>query len=188
MFRIISLLALLSTALGQLTVTQPSSSLWWVSNSLNTLVWASAQGNTITQFSVFLSNSDVNVLNNKLALISIQPTYDYSKTISPINVPAAQNYVIQLTDPLNSSSVYASSQPFEIKAAGSAYPTGSVPINNTNGTATVTGSASASATSSASAASASSSKSAAAGRGSGMSLLTAAGAGGVALVVAAAAM
>jgi hypothetical protein len=33
-----------------------------VSNSLNTLVWASAQGNTITQFSVFLSNSDVNVL------------------------------------------------------------------------------------------------------------------------------
>jgi uncharacterized protein YlxW (UPF0749 family) len=38
------------------------------------------------------------------------------------NQPAGTGYLILLANPLNSSDIYATSKPFEIKALGSAYP------------------------------------------------------------------
>lgn len=51
-----------------------------VAQSLNTLAW---DGTDPTEFSVFLANSDSNVLTSMLALASIVPTYQTSLTINP---------------------------------------------------------------------------------------------------------
>lgn len=104
---------------AQLACTEPSTAHWWVANSLNTLRWT---GNTPATFSVFLANSDTSVLTSKLALVSVQPYYEYSKTVNPGNLKPATGYTIQLTDTLNSSNIYATSETFEIKAQGSPYP------------------------------------------------------------------
>ncbi|OCF36802.1 hypothetical protein I316_01398 [Kwoniella heveanensis BCC8398] len=104
---------------AELKVTQPTASHWWVAQSLNTLAW---DGSDPSQFSVFISNPDQNVLTSILALTSVTYAYDKSKTINPGNITPATGYTILLTNPLNSSDVYATSQTFEIKAVGSEYP------------------------------------------------------------------
>ncbi|WVQ99450.1 hypothetical protein IAU59_006585 [Kwoniella sp. CBS 9459] len=104
---------------AELKVTQPTAAHWWVAQSLNTLAW---DGSDPAQFSVFISNPDQNVLTSILALTSVTYTYDKSKTINPGNITPATGYTILLTNPLNSSDVYARSETFEIKAVGSEYP------------------------------------------------------------------
>ncbi|WVF71508.1 hypothetical protein IAT40_006314 [Kwoniella sp. CBS 6097] len=104
---------------AELKVTQPTADHWWVAQSLNTLAW---DGSDPSQFSVFISNPDQNVLTSILALTSVTYAYDKSKTINPGNITPATGYTILLTNPLNSSDIYAKSETFEIKAVGSEYP------------------------------------------------------------------
>ncbi|WVR07098.1 hypothetical protein IAU60_004137 [Kwoniella sp. DSM 27419] len=116
------IIASLTLALGAsaaLTITEPSAAHWWIAQSVNTLAWS---GSDPSQFSVFLSNPNQNVLTSMLALTSITYAYDTSKTINPGNITPATGYTILLTNPLNSSDVYATSESFEIKAVNSAYP------------------------------------------------------------------
>ncbi|KAK6910038.1 hypothetical protein L486_00307 [Kwoniella mangroviensis CBS 10435] len=144
---------------AQLTVTEPRADHWWVAQSLNTLAW---EGSSPDQFSVFLSNTDTNVLTSILALTSVTYAYDRSKTINPGGVTPSGGYTILLTNPLNSSDVYAKSETFEIKAVGSTYP----PQGSSAGSsasASGSGTASGSAASSAASASASSTGSNSAG-------------------------
>ncbi|WWC94236.1 hypothetical protein V866_001076 [Kwoniella sp. B9012] len=139
---------------AQLTVTEPRADHWWVAQSLNTLAW---EGSSPDQFSVFLSNSDTNVLTSILALTSVTYAYDRSKTINPGGVTPSGGYTILLTNPLNSSDVYAKSETFEIKAVGSTYPPqDSSSSSGSSAAASGSGTASGSATSSAAGASASS--------------------------------
>ncbi|OXG36796.1 hypothetical protein J008_00331 [Cryptococcus neoformans] len=114
--RYIILASIVSAAL---TITEPSAAHWWVAQSLNTLAWDGADP---TEFSVFLANSDSNVLTSMLALASIVPTYQTSLTINPGDATPATGYTLLITNPLNSSDAYATSGSFEIKAVGSAYP------------------------------------------------------------------
>ncbi|OXG24787.1 hypothetical protein C366_00321 [Cryptococcus neoformans Tu401-1] len=73
---IIAPLILASIVSAALTITEPSAAHWWVAQSLNTLAW---DGTDPTEFSVFLANSDSNVLTSMLALASIVPTYQTSQ-------------------------------------------------------------------------------------------------------------
>ncbi|WWC70045.1 uncharacterized protein I206_103989 [Kwoniella pini CBS 10737] len=114
-----ALLFTLGAVKAELKITQPTADHWWVAQSLGTLAW---DGISPDQFSVFLSNSDTNVLTSLLALTSITYAYDTSKTINPGSITPSGGYTILLTNPLNSSDVYAKSETFEIKAVGSAYP------------------------------------------------------------------
>ncbi|ORY33974.1 hypothetical protein BCR39DRAFT_586176 [Naematelia encephala] len=104
-----------------LIITQPSPEHWWVANELDTLAWT-AGDNPPQEFSVFLANPDPTILTSELALVSIEPLYEYSKTINPGNITPSTGYTIQLTDILNSTNVYATSEAFEIKPEGSSYP------------------------------------------------------------------
>ncbi|KAK4685353.1 hypothetical protein P7C73_g4802, partial [Tremellales sp. Uapishka_1] len=117
-------LTLIASVSAQLTVTEPSAAHWWVGNSQNTLAWT---GSSPTEFSVFLYNPNTAVLTSKLALESIINTYQTSLTINPGGVTPSTGYVIQLTDILNSSNIYAASDSFEIKAEGSTYPAQTTP-------------------------------------------------------------
>ncbi|WVW83975.1 hypothetical protein I302_105998 [Kwoniella bestiolae CBS 10118] len=153
-----ALLVGLGAVSAQLTVTEPRADHWWVANSLNTLAW---EGSSPDQFSVFLSNPDTNVLTSLLALTSVTYAYDRSKTINPGGITPSGGYTILLTNPLNSSDIYARSETFEIKAEGSTYPP-QTPAPGASGSPSPSGSGSAtgSATSSAASASASGSNSA----------------------------
>ncbi|KAF8666657.1 hypothetical protein RHS04_09388 [Rhizoctonia solani] len=120
-FSLVALWVSLVTA-QQLTITEPSSDRWWIAQSINTLRWNCEQ-TTYTNWTVLITNPDVTVLSGPLALIAIQWNYDCSKTITPgEQLKPATGYVMQFANPLNSTDVWATSQPFEVKAVGSAYP------------------------------------------------------------------
>ncbi|TCD68390.1 hypothetical protein EIP91_010899 [Steccherinum ochraceum] len=136
--------ALVGVASADLQITNPDANHWWVANSINTLAWT-CQDNTHPQYTVLIANQDPKVLVQPLAIIAIQNNFDCSKTITEqqSSQPAGTGYTILLADPLNSTNVFATSQPFEIKPLGSAYPTGVTPSQPP---ATSTGSDSAGAT------------------------------------------
>ncbi|KAF8841090.1 hypothetical protein BDN67DRAFT_1068755 [Paxillus ammoniavirescens] len=140
--------ALASAASAQLTVTNPSANSWWVAQSANTLAWT-CNTSPYQTYTVVLTNSNPSILSGPLAIIAIQQNYDCSETITQQQAaqPAATGYIIQLTNPLNNTEVYAESEPFEIKALGSAYPASSSAVSATgSGTGTSTGASPASTT------------------------------------------
>ncbi|KAI5452946.1 hypothetical protein NCC49_006480 [Naganishia albida] len=100
-----------SGVLAELSIVSPSREIFWVGNSSNTLRWL---GTDPKQFTVFLSNPDVNLLTSKIALTAVTDAFNTALTIQPIQ-RAGDNYVIELTDILNATNVYATSQPFSIK-------------------------------------------------------------------------
>ncbi|CAE6410024.1 unnamed protein product [Rhizoctonia solani] len=129
-------------AAQQLTITEPSSDRWWVAQSINTLRWNCEQ-TTYTNWTVLITNSDVNVLSGPLALIAIQWNYDCSKSMTPgEQLKPGTGYVMQFANALNSTDVWASSQPFEVKALGSTYPPEYTSTGIPGTTATGTGSSS----------------------------------------------
>ncbi|GHJ85047.1 hypothetical protein NliqN6_1449 [Naganishia liquefaciens] len=124
-----------SGALAELSIVSPSSEIFWVGNSSNTLRWL---GTDPKQFTVFLNNPDTNLLTSKIALFSVVDSYNTALTVQPVQ-RAGDNYVIELTNILNSSDIYATSQPFSIKQQGALYPTATTatsPLEQT-GTAAV---------------------------------------------------
>jgi len=116
--------ALLGGVTADLTIIVPGGpNLWWVDQSENTLIWT-CQDSSYTQFNVLIANSNVNLLTAPLPIISSLDNFDCSRTITSdmFNLQAGTGYTIQLTDIFNDTDVYATSQPFEIKAFGSSYP------------------------------------------------------------------
>ncbi|KAJ9110280.1 hypothetical protein QFC19_001683 [Naganishia cerealis] len=155
-----------SGALAELSIVSPSSEIFWVG----------------------LNNPDVNLLTSKIALTAITDSFNTALTIQPVQ-RAGDNYVIELTDILNSSNIYATSQPFSIKQQGSLYPTATTatsPLQST-GTAAVAASSGGAASSGASgsrSASASASASSAAAKPSSGAMKNAVVGGGALMAVA----
>jgi len=119
--------ALVSAAAAQVEIFSPSASVWWVAQSINTLAWtcndpAAAANPT---FTVLLANSNPDILVAPLAIIGIQNNFDCSQTITADQVSAAAgtNYTILFSSVNNQTAVFATSEPFEIKALGATYPT-----------------------------------------------------------------
>ncbi|KAM5533555.1 hypothetical protein V8D89_012771 [Ganoderma adspersum] len=137
-----TLVALASGAAAQLTILTPGGpDLWWIAQSDNVVAWT-CKTSPYTNFTVLIANSDPKVLVAPQAFIAQQNNFDCSKLITKdqINLTPSTGYTIQLADPFNETHVYAESQPFEIKALGSAYPASSA-----TPTAVATGSATGSA-------------------------------------------
>jgi hypothetical protein len=132
---------LLSVVSAQLTITSPGTNDWWVAQSLNTLAWTCSTS-PYQNFTVLLANSNSAVLAAPLAIIAVQDNFDCSETITQQESaqPAGTGYIVQFASTLNSTDIYAQSQPFEIKALGSSYPTttssaGSTATGSASGTA-----------------------------------------------------
>ncbi|KAI0789093.1 hypothetical protein C8Q75DRAFT_718685 [Abortiporus biennis] len=120
----VTLAALLAVASAQdFQVTVPSSDHWWVAQSINSIAWTCSTAPAQT-FTILIANTDVNILPQPQAIIAIENNFDCSKTITQdqANYAAGSGYTVLLADPLNNTHVYATSQPFEIKPLGSAYP------------------------------------------------------------------
>ncbi|OAX40554.1 hypothetical protein K503DRAFT_848892 [Rhizopogon vinicolor AM-OR11-026] len=116
--------AFLGVVSAQLTITSPSANDWWVAQSLNTLAWT-CDTSPYQNFTILLTNSNLSILPAPLAIIAVQDNFDCSETITQQQSaqPAGTGYVVQLASTVNETDVYASSQPFEIKALGATYPT-----------------------------------------------------------------
>ncbi len=103
----------------------------------------------------------------RLSPVPAAPSPDpRSPSRTPSNLPAGDGYTILLTNTLNSTDVYATSEPFRIAPQGSLYPTdsSSSASGTASGTASRTASGSASGSASASASGSSRAPASAAGR------------------------
>ncbi|KAJ3932300.1 MAG: hypothetical protein NXY57DRAFT_129559 [Lentinula lateritia] len=150
--------ALVHVASAQLQVLSPGGdNLWWVADNENLLVWNcnESQEQTFTVLYVsFLSLESpsffLNRVNNPnmasaLAIIAEQPNYVCSLLVTKDQMgglPVGTGYVVQLANPLNGTDVYAQSSAFEIKAAGSAYPSTTVSPESATFTPSSSGSSS----------------------------------------------
>jgi hypothetical protein len=136
-------------AATSLQITQPSSSIWWVAKSQNVLAWNCQSGtDSVTNFTVLISNVNPSILAAPLAIIAIQQNFDCSIIITQdeASQPAATGYTILFANPLNNTDVYATSEQFEIKPLGSLYPSQvSSSASAPGGTGTGTGTSSPSA-------------------------------------------
>lgn len=181
-----ALSALVGSVAAEFSVLSPGGpNLWWVAQSQNTLVWSCTDNPPATTFQVLLANTNVDILVAPSAIISTVNNADCSHTITQqqTNLIPATNYTIILADIVNQTHVYATSQPFEVKALGASYPPASATPSDSgssaSASATASGSASGSTASSTSSASSSQSSSGAEG------LRASVGAGVLALVGAA---
>ncbi|WOO85025.1 uncharacterized protein LOC62_06G008530 [Vanrija pseudolonga] len=128
---------------GGLKITYPNSDNWWINGNTNTLAWGgdTPSPDTTGTFVAWLSNPDVNLLSGVQALSAQTPTYQTSLAIAALNQKPGTGYVLQFSNPLNQTDVWATSQPFEIKAANSPYPPGAASAGAPQVTATASGSA-----------------------------------------------
>ncbi|KAG7558326.1 hypothetical protein FFLO_02796 [Filobasidium floriforme] len=158
MFALLSTLtlALLGSAAAQFTITSPTSEIFWISDSDNVVSWTGTS--PAAQFTVFIANPNVNLLTDRTPIVAILDAFRGSYLLNPGALPAGTGYTIQLTDTLNSTNIYAESEAFELKPAGSAYPTvtpagaadpATATQSGSMGTATSTGTQSSAAASSA---------------------------------------
>lgn len=133
---------------AQLQILAPGGpNLWWVAQSENNIVW-NCQESQFQNFTILVANGNPDVLVSPEAIIAIEPNFncDIMITTQQANLPVADNYTVQFANPLNSSDIYAQSQPFAIMALGAAYPA-------TSATPTASGTATGSSSSTGSAAS-----------------------------------
>jgi len=130
-----STLLLAASAVAQLTITQPSSALWWVNAEQDTMSWTCNTNTQYPSFTVMVQHPTLEPI--PLAIIAIQNNYDCSHLLTP-QLTAGTGWTVLFANPLNNTDVYTTSQPFEVKAAGSAYPTNVT----TNAPATATGTSS----------------------------------------------
>jgi hypothetical protein len=146
----LSTLLCASLAAAQLTITNPSASTWWVAQSQNVLAWT-CKTSPQTEFTILITNQDKTKYPSPLAFIAIQQNFDCSIVITQdqANQPAGQGWQILFANPLNNTDVYASSDVFEIKPLGSAYPSQVTPSANPSGGGNGNGSSSATGTNSA---------------------------------------
>ncbi|KDQ60385.1 hypothetical protein JAAARDRAFT_46100 [Jaapia argillacea MUCL 33604] len=145
-FSLAATVAALFTAVAaqtQLSIIDPGGpNLWWIAKSANTLIWTCEQ-TTYQNFTVMIANSNPSVLVAPQAVIAIQQNFQCSLLIQPnqLDFPPSTGYTVQFANVLNSTDVYASSQPFEIKALGAAYPASSAtPTSTASSTASGSGS------------------------------------------------
>ncbi|KAK0228172.1 hypothetical protein IW262DRAFT_1349304 [Armillaria fumosa] len=143
--------ALFGAVFADLKVTSPSADIWWVAQSTNVIAWT-CNDSPYSEFTILITNPDTSVLTSALAIVAIEQNYDCSKILTQqqVSMPAATGYILQLANPLNSSQVYAASDPFEIKALGAAYPSTSAAVESATGSLASASASAASASASAS--------------------------------------
>jgi len=136
---------LFTVACAQVQILSPGgSNEWWIANSTNLLTWNCNQNTDPNQqnFTVLVQNPTNPQLPSALAIIAIQENFDCSLLVLASQMgalPVGTGYVVEFANPLNSTDVYTTSDAFEIKAMGSAYPSTTA---SESGSATSTGSSS----------------------------------------------
>ncbi|KAL0958496.1 hypothetical protein HGRIS_000639 [Hohenbuehelia grisea] len=125
MVKLVTLVAAVSAFVGSAAaavpfqIYTPGPNNWWVAKSQNILAWTCNDA-PAQSYTVMLK---IPGQASPLPIIAIVKN-DACSIVIPeqVNQAAQGGYTIQLADTLNSTKVFAESQPFEIKALGAAYP------------------------------------------------------------------
>ncbi|KAI0042610.1 hypothetical protein FA95DRAFT_1474017, partial [Auriscalpium vulgare] len=147
--------ALVGSALADFQVLSPGGpNLWWVAQSENVIAWSCHDNPPATTFQLLLANGNQSILVAPMAIVANIQNADCSHTITQqqTNLTPATNYTLIIADAVDQTKVYATSQPFEVKALGATYPAASATPTD-DGTSASSTSASTSASGSAGAAS-----------------------------------
>ncbi|KAF7350307.1 hypothetical protein MVEN_01335000 [Mycena venus] len=110
--------------------------LWWIAAQQNNVVWTCGES-TFPQFTILINNSDTSLLTAITPLIAVEQNYNCNQGIASnlITQPVGTGYTIVLADILNSTNIYAVSDPFEIKALSAGYPpTSNTPVDQASAT------------------------------------------------------
>ncbi|THH05451.1 hypothetical protein EW145_g4781 [Phellinidium pouzarii] len=113
---VITLLAVASSALA-ITINQPSSSLFWVQNTSNTIAWtfSSTDPNPVD---ITVTNSNSSFLNGVFSIARNLDVSNGSFTVTNVTLVVASGYVVNFVNSTNQTQIFASSQPFSVMAAG----------------------------------------------------------------------
>ncbi|PPQ75599.1 hypothetical protein CVT24_010909 [Panaeolus cyanescens] len=103
-----------------LSITQPTADIWWVAQSTNVMAWT-CNTSPYPEFTVLI---EIPGVPSPLQFLGIQKNFDCSiiVTNNQVNQAPGTGYRLLIANILNSSDIYAASDPFEIKPLGSAYP------------------------------------------------------------------
>jgi len=124
-----------------LSILAPSSTWWWQTGNSALLAW-DCSDTTYSQFSVLAASTNLTQLTaGYVVLVGQQPNDQCTTNIVP-NLVVGSGYKILFTNIVNYTDIYATSEPFEVKAQGSAYPSGPTPhagASSTTSAASATG-------------------------------------------------
>ncbi|KAI9459167.1 hypothetical protein BJY52DRAFT_1085168, partial [Lactarius psammicola] len=139
---------LVGTAVAEFRIISPGGSdLWWVAQSQNTLVWSCQDSPPATAYQLLVNNTNPTILAAAEAIVANVPNADCSHTITTQQaaLTPATGYTVILADTLDQTKIYATSDFFEVKALGAAYPPASAtPTGTTSSTSSSSGSGTAS--------------------------------------------
>ncbi|KAH8993609.1 hypothetical protein EDB86DRAFT_2805513 [Lactarius hatsudake] len=121
--------------------------LWWVAQSQNTLVWSCNDSPPATAYQLLVNNTNPTILAAAEAIVANIQNSDCSHTITvqqAVLTPAT-GYTLIFADTLDQTKIYATSEAFEVKALGAAYPpTSATPTGSATSTSGSSGSSTAS--------------------------------------------
>ncbi|KAK7690512.1 hypothetical protein QCA50_005610 [Cerrena zonata] len=137
-------LALIPAALATITITQPSSSDFWVQNTTNIIAWSFDQGDT-NPISIIVTNSNNTFLNGNFSIAEFVDLSNGTFTVTNVTLVEADGYTVSFVNPINQTVILATSQSFSVKPAGTTPASSGTP---TSGSTSTSASASASGTSS----------------------------------------
>ncbi|KAI9432970.1 hypothetical protein H4582DRAFT_1777457, partial [Lactarius indigo] len=140
---------LVGTAAANFRIISPGGTdLWWVAQSQNTIVWSCNDNPPATAYQLLVNNTNPTILAAAEAIVANIPNADCSHSITTQQaaLTPATGYTVILADTLDQTKIYATSDVFEVKALGAAYPPASA--TPTGSTTSTSGSSSGSGTAS----------------------------------------
>jgi len=135
-------------ALASISVTTPNSSDYWVQNGTKTITWTYTSGDP-SPVSIVILNKDDTFLNGDFSIDEYVNLSLESFTITNVTLKTGSGYQVAFVNPTNQSDVYATSNTFEVKSAGTAPAPSSTGIGISSSSGTSSGPSSSSGTSTA---------------------------------------
>jgi len=149
LFKVVAALGLVASSLA-LNITSPGPNDYWVQNTSNVINWSFSSGDP-NPVDITITNSNSSFLNGAFSIARNLDASNGSFTVTNVTLRVDTGYVVNFVNGTNSSQIFASSQPFEVKKPGTPQSAGANATNSASGsspsaTSPSSGSASGSAT------------------------------------------
>jgi len=136
-------------ALASISITGPDSSEYWVQNTSKTITWTYQSGDP-SPISIVILNKNETFLNGEFSIKEYVDLALESFTITNVTLKTGSDYQVEFVNPSNHSDVYATSNAFEVRPAGTPPASNSTGNGTGNGGSSSGGSSSSSGTNTAS--------------------------------------
>jgi len=115
----LAVLGFVTAAVYGISISGPSSTKYWVYGTSNQITWDYGAGDP-PSVSITITNPQNDQLNGVFSIAENVLILDQSYTVTNVTLKPGPGYVCNLVNAQNTSDIYTSSSPFEVKAAGTA--------------------------------------------------------------------